>query len=467
MGSSLILKMGVKLGMNKRVARQKHFTEYHCRMQISGRQLVYWEPSCAQQVGKNWFAQSSSITGTFCALFSVSFTDINNGTFVGSSGIVQHTTDGGNTWVAQNSGTTKSLLGVAFLDQNNGIAVGSGGTVLMTNNGGETWTSKLVTENNLRSVSFADINNILIVGENATVVRVTEGGANWDRYYPAVTKVDSDADLFGASYNTFVGAKGQIVCTTNGGTTWDTQRTGPPTTLRGVSFTSSNIGTAVGHSGTILRTIDGGNTWTPQSNDLPLYVSNNMKAVSFIDANNGCIVTGVAYSDSIGRSTPYGAILCTTNGGTTWNVRYYHAEVSFNGASFPSVNTAIAVGVTSSSDADHAHYSRTTNGGASWVHKYFTNITDPLTDVSFVTIDRNRGRVQWKNFTNDRWCLKLEYSIRWYNKKFTWSLFHLMEIMAQWLGTMGLYSTHPMVEQNGELNRVVQPKIYMEYTLPM
>ena len=107
--------------------------------------------------------------------------------------------------------------------------------------------------------------------------------------------------------------------------TWITQRTGPATTLRGVSFTSSNIGTAVGHSGTILRTTDGGNTWTSQSNNLPLYVSNNMKAVSFFDANNGYIVTGLSYSDGIGPvRTPYGSILRTTNGGTTWNVQYYH-----------------------------------------------------------------------------------------------------------------------------------------------
>ena len=57
-------------------------------------------------------------------LFDVSFTDTNNGTAVGDHGTILRTTDSGNSWVPQTSGTTKTLYGVSFTDVNNGTVVG-------------------------------------------------------------------------------------------------------------------------------------------------------------------------------------------------------------------------------------------------------------------------------------------------------------------------------------------------------
>ena len=58
---------------------------------------------------------------------------------MGSGGTILATTDGGETWKAQTSGSTESLNGVSFADAWAGWAVGDGGTTLATDDGGATW----------------------------------------------------------------------------------------------------------------------------------------------------------------------------------------------------------------------------------------------------------------------------------------------------------------------------------------
>ena len=59
---------------------------------------------------------------------------------VGALGTILRTTDGGDTWTPQSSGTTNFLNGVSFVDANTGTAVGGEGTILRTTDGGDTWT---------------------------------------------------------------------------------------------------------------------------------------------------------------------------------------------------------------------------------------------------------------------------------------------------------------------------------------
>src|SRR5438067_8305506 len=65
-------------------------------------------------------------------LRGASFVDANTGTVVGDYGTIVRTTDGGNGWTIQSSGTTQNLWAVAFIDATNGTAVGEGGTILGT-----------------------------------------------------------------------------------------------------------------------------------------------------------------------------------------------------------------------------------------------------------------------------------------------------------------------------------------------
>ncbi|MCK4257151.1 hypothetical protein KAX35_09700, partial [candidate division WOR-3 bacterium] len=77
-------------------------------------------------------------------LRSVYFTDCNNGwavgrRWIGGTGKIYYTNDGGKHWVFQASGLYKYLEGVHFVDNNNGWAVGEWGKILHTTNGGITW----------------------------------------------------------------------------------------------------------------------------------------------------------------------------------------------------------------------------------------------------------------------------------------------------------------------------------------
>src|SRR5205807_5764390 len=75
-------------------------------------------------------------------LYGVSFTDANTGTATGDNGTIIRSTDGGNSWAIQSSGTTSTLYGVSFTDLNNGTGVGASGTILRTTDGGNSWVGQ-------------------------------------------------------------------------------------------------------------------------------------------------------------------------------------------------------------------------------------------------------------------------------------------------------------------------------------
>src|SRR6266513_2450636 len=72
-------------------------------------------------------------------LRGASFVDANTGTVVGEYGTIVRTTNGGNSWTVQVSGTTQALWAVSFKDSNKGTAVGEGGIILGTTDGGANW----------------------------------------------------------------------------------------------------------------------------------------------------------------------------------------------------------------------------------------------------------------------------------------------------------------------------------------
>jgi photosystem II stability/assembly factor-like uncharacterized protein len=113
-------------------------------------------------------------------LRGASFVDATTGTVVGEYGTIVRTTDGGNSWTIQGSGTTQTLWAVSFTDANNGTAVGEGGTIVRTTDGGTHWTSQASgTAFQFRGVSFSDTNNGAAVGESGTILRTTDGGNSW------------------------------------------------------------------------------------------------------------------------------------------------------------------------------------------------------------------------------------------------------------------------------------------------
>jgi len=124
---------------------------------------------------QGWFWQNPLPTGNF--LYSVSTIDTNTVTAVGDAGTIIRTTNGGDNWEFQISGTTDNLRAVSFIDSKTGATVGTLGTILRTTDYGDTWISQSSgTNNDLFGISFTDANNGVVVGDEGTILRTTNGG---------------------------------------------------------------------------------------------------------------------------------------------------------------------------------------------------------------------------------------------------------------------------------------------------
>jgi hypothetical protein len=83
---------------------------------------------------------------------------------IGKNGRIFASTNYGNSWFSQNSGTTEDLHDVVFRDSNEGAVTGNHGTVRYTTNGGLIWLSDPfldgLTPKDILSVSLIDSNTV-------------------------------------------------------------------------------------------------------------------------------------------------------------------------------------------------------------------------------------------------------------------------------------------------------------------
>lgn len=143
--------------------------------------------------GTTWANQvCNAPPSPFFSLHDIVFVDKNNGWAVGDGGFLVHTSDGGQTWMGQNShvGSQKffDLFGLCFVNSTQGWAVGGGGTVghpsgvlLHTEDGGQTWVAQNEGNStpNLWAVSFVNQTNGWAVGDSNTVLFTEDGGVTW------------------------------------------------------------------------------------------------------------------------------------------------------------------------------------------------------------------------------------------------------------------------------------------------
>jgi uncharacterized repeat protein (TIGR01451 family) len=204
--------------------------------------------------GNTWILQNS---GTSAGLTSTFFLDKEYG-FVAGGGVVLKTTDGGTTWINtySNGGALNSIF---FLDYSTGYVAGSTGRIEMTANGGDTWIQlNSGVSSDLRSIVFIN-NSTGFAAGGQVILRTTDGGANWQIVDSSGSALNS---IFFADANRgwAVGSTGRILATSDGGDTWSAQYSGVSADLQSVFFTGTNTGWAVGEQ-VILTTNDAGNTW--------------------------------------------------------------------------------------------------------------------------------------------------------------------------------------------------------------
>jgi hypothetical protein len=204
------------------------------------------------------------------------------GFVVGYNGDIYKTTDAGEMWTKQNSGTSLHLHSVFFLNENVGFAssqsmncldpdCNKGCLLLKTTNGGETWTKTFFPNYlSIHSLKFFDeLKGVAIIytpGNNGiqkkNLAITSDGGINW-----TMSGLDIIApydELVFAGNLIYVAGKNQrIYKSSDYGQTWITLNTPVKTTsdIRELYFYNENIGFIDGVA-EIFKTTDGGLSWT-------------------------------------------------------------------------------------------------------------------------------------------------------------------------------------------------------------
>jgi photosystem II stability/assembly factor-like uncharacterized protein len=124
-------------------------------------------------------------------LFTVAFSDENNGLISGLGGMVLKTTDGGRTWNYHDVGRKAALFAVQPFPRR-AIAVGEKGLMRVSSDGGVSWEppgeSFPTLFTFMRDIGFSADEQIgFIVGQRGMVLRSEDGGGTWAQVLPPKT----------------------------------------------------------------------------------------------------------------------------------------------------------------------------------------------------------------------------------------------------------------------------------------
>jgi photosystem II stability/assembly factor-like uncharacterized protein len=258
-------------------------------------------------------------------LFSVSFPNEKDGWACGRWGTILHTSDGGNTWNQQNSGTDYTLSSIFFTDPQNGWAVGDGGTILHTTDGGKTWgKQKSPVPFYLMKVYFVTPLKGWIVGERTHILSTGDGGKTWKVQFSDEDYILKSISFCDSFHGWAVGEYGYIYHTKDGGTTWKKQAgnfgfsketgevIGDPFLFDLVAIDPKKVW-AVGIDGFVIKTVDGGETWKEVKTGAP-------KTPLF------CIT-----SDKVGKILIAGSqvLLSSDDNGRTWQTPKFEPPITY------------------------------------------------------------------------------------------------------------------------------------------
>lgn len=281
---------------------------------------------CTGASNNGWCWQNPRPTGN--RVNSVHFLTATTGWRGGENGEIFKTTDGGTTWVRQNTGITASIYGIKFFDANNGWATGAFGALLRTTDGGTTWNVSKLSDT---SYSF-DLATITPV--DAKTVYVGRASGSGGNYY------------------------GVLFASKDGGVTWKTLTTVPYLISSTGKFWSLQ-------SNSVRVSTDGGANYTSMLDFTPpvgnyfdttnLVARDDMRAALFARSSN--------YDWTTQKYVYFETFRVTQDGGTTWT----KVDVQSSGTS-----TGVQRLLSISADAKTLvalggnGLLRSTDGGATW-----------------------------------------------------------------------------------------------------
>lgn len=261
-----------------------------------------------------------------------------------------------------------------------GWAVGKGGLILATRDGGETWTpQKSGVTVDLRSVWFIDQDKGFVAGDEGSILRTTNGGRTWQAgRYPV--KARHTVIQFVDSRRGFVLTdKAHILQTTDGGEVWAPVALPGVNDVHGMSFADGETGLVVGAGGDKLdapraiRTDDGAKTWReitiekpkPKPTGLASMLDSPPESCHLLAVSHGSRKCAWAVGQNLAdQNRPYGSILATSDGGTTWKLQWGHRVTFLYTTAFISDKVGWVGGYAGS--AARPLVLTTTDGGVSW-----------------------------------------------------------------------------------------------------
>ena len=294
-----------------------------------------------------WQVQESPLLSA--NLLDIEMVNQNNGWIAGflsdfqsRSGLLYHTTDGGQNWEINLYADTlfgfdSTLLGVVQFVSDTGWVIGENGIILNSFNNGQNWNvvdhGQGSAPIDLYDLHFITSDTGIIVGSNSLILRTTDAGANWSVISSPVNNSFRSV-YFVDNMNGWICGSSAIIVTHDGGLTWESQ-TIPTNPDLGLSynftdlfFIDQNNGWATGSLGYMVHTSNGGLSWNYSKFDDAI----NLSAVSFSDANNGYVC---------GRN---GTLYRTTNGGASWILQITGTNVWLNDVNFVDQNYGWVVG---------------------------------------------------------------------------------------------------------------------------
>ncbi len=250
--------------------------------------------------GQNWQA---SIPRSGAYLFSVSFTDGNNGYAVGcdygitGQALVLRTTTAGQSWSTTLLSGCWGLYVVDFPTSTTGLACGWNGRIYKSTNSGGSWNAQSTgTGNVFRWMKMVNSTiGYAVAGSNFNnpnmLYKTTNGGQNWSYTYYFSGAVIGGIYFFDEDTGVAVGNNGTeaIYKTTNGGTSWTPVFTGSSgSVFQGVHFHNGR-GWAVGDAGRIVRSDNYGDSW-----QLDAVVAPAVTLLSVFDTGDVVYATGAS-----------------------------------------------------------------------------------------------------------------------------------------------------------------------------
>jgi photosystem II stability/assembly factor-like uncharacterized protein len=308
---------------------------------------------------------------TFTAGGNFQATDLNTSVSTGLviiNNVLYKSIDNGNTWTAPiNTPTTLSSTNaksVNIFNANNYLITDGDGNLWFTSNGGSTWiNNNSMAGNSLNNCYALSNSRFIAVGDNGKIALSTNAGSTLNSLETRVT----NQELWGVHHfgSTFfsVGDAGTILKSTNDGQTWNNLNSGSTDNLRSITVINANTAVAVGNAGAILKTTNGGITWTQISTGY----SDDINVIHRLP-------NGTLYA--VGNNE---LLLTSTNDGSSWTFE----TTSFTGFQYNFTDVNFATNDTGFIATNSAEIITTDDGGQNWYLR-MTGLFGQMTCLSFV-----------------------------------------------------------------------------------